>query len=82
MSVVWYKLKSRYNAMIGHGDLFVPPTQSYADVTTGKHTLRVGLKNKKLDHAYAVCRSLMARDQQCSVEIFPTYIKQASAVNP
>ena len=79
MSVVWYKLKSRYNALIGEGDLFVPPTQSFADVKSGKHTLRVGLKGQSLDQAYSICRSLMVREQQCKVEIFPSYIKQAQA---
>ncbi len=77
MSVVWYKLRSRYNSILKGGNLFVPPAQSYADVKTGKHVLRVGLKGDDLGDAYARCRALMARDQYCKVEIFPSYIKHA-----
>ena len=79
MSVVWYKLRSRYDAMLTGGDLFVPPRQSYADVKTGKHTLRVGLQGITLEQAYNRCHALMVRDQYCKVEIYPSYIKQAQA---
>jgi len=77
MSVIWYKLKSRYNSLIGEGELFVPPSKSYADIKSGKHILRVGLRGIAITKAYSICRSLMVRDQQCKVEIFPSYIKQA-----
>lgn len=79
MSVVWYKLKSRYDAMLTGGALFVLPTQSYADIKTGKHTLRVGLQGITLDQAYNRCRALVARGQYCKVEIYPSYINQAYA---
>ena len=36
MSVVWYKIRSRYYAILVGGDLFVPPTESFADAKTGK----------------------------------------------
>lgn len=78
MSVVWYKLKSRYSAALGQGELFVPPAQSYADVKTGKHALRVGLGDASLDEAYDRCRDLMAQDQYCKVEIYPAAMKKAS----
>ena len=81
MSVIWYRLKSRFNILIGQGHLFVPPAESYADAKTGKHTLRIGFKEQDMtmDHAYSVCRSLMARNEKCKVEIFPSYMKQAHA---
>ncbi|PCI57018.1 MAG: hypothetical protein COB36_01750 [Alphaproteobacteria bacterium] len=79
MSVVWYKLQSRYNTMLTGGDLFVPPAQSYADVRTGKHTLRVGLQGITVKQAYNRCHALMAYGQYCKVEIYPSYIKQAQA---
>lgn len=78
MSVVWYKLKSRYAPVLGAGELFVPPTQSYADLKTGKHALRVGLGDSSLDEAYGRCRALMARQQYCKVEIYPAAMKKAS----
>lgn len=79
MSVVWYKLKSRYASVLGQGELFVPPAQSYADVKTGKHALRVGLGDASLDDAYGRCRDLMAQEQYCKVEIYPAAMKKASA---
>lgn len=77
MSVVWYRLKTRYGDKLLGGDLFVPPTQSLADANTGKHVLRVGIHDKDLSQAYDRCRALMARDLYCKVEIFPGFIKQA-----
>ncbi len=79
MSVIWYKLQSRYDTMLTGGDLFVPPTQSYADARTGKHTLRVGLQGVTIKQAYNRCHALMVRGQYCKVEIYPSYIKQAQA---
>ncbi len=79
MSVIWYKLQSRYAAIVGDADLFVPPAQSYADVKTGKHVLRVGLADKALDQAYNRCRALIARKQSCAVEIYPSFMQRASA---
>ncbi len=81
MSVVWYKLRSRYHEILKDGELFVPPAQSYANINTGKHTLRFGLKGGKLDDAYARCRALIARGRYCKVEIYPSYMKQANAAN-
>lgn len=78
MSVVWYKLKSRYADALGQGTLFVLPTQSFADAKTGKHVLRVGLGDASLDEAYARCRDLMTQDQYCKVEIYPAVMKKAS----
>ncbi len=82
MSVVWYKIRSRYSQILAGGELFVPPSDSYANVKTGKHALRVGLgSDETLDGAYNRCRALMARDQYCRVEIYPSYMKHASVVD-
>ncbi len=78
-SVIWYKLRSRYSSLLADGNLFVPPTQSLADEKTGKHILRVGLKGYDMSDAFARCRSFMARDQYCKVEIYPAVMKHASA---
>ncbi|MFP4463740.1 MAG: carboxypeptidase-like regulatory domain-containing protein [Alphaproteobacteria bacterium] len=77
MSLVWYKLRSHYLGILGD-DTFpmVSPADSYADVETGKHTLRVELKDRTLEQAYAICQVLMARDQYCKVEIFPSYMDE------
>lgn len=78
MSVVWYKLRSRFASILKGGALFVPPAQSYADVETGKHALRVGLGDASLDNAYARCRALVTRAQYCKVEIYPAAMQKAS----
>ena len=79
MSVIWFKLRSRYSSLLAGGDLFVPPTKSRINEATGKHILRVGLKGDDMSDAYARCRSFIARDQYCKVEIYPAVMKQALA---
>ncbi len=79
MSVVWYKIRARYSHILAGGNLYVPPTKSYANTKTGKHELRVGLKSSDLSDAYSRCRALMARSQYCKVEIYPSYMKHAKA---
>ncbi len=79
MSVVWYKIRSRYSAILHDAKLFVPPAKSYASAKTGKHELRVGLVSSDLSEAYERCRAFMARQQYCKVEIYPSYMKHASA---
>ncbi len=86
MALVWYKLRSHYGEMLGeHTEPMVPPAESFANVKTGKHILRVGLDSKTIDEAYSTCRSFIARDQYCKVEIMPSYmnndqIKLAKAI--
>ncbi len=84
MSLVWYKLRSRYGKILGekYTEPMVLPTESYADVKTGKHTLRIGLKDKTLDEAYSMCRSLIARELYCKVEIMPTYMSVFARKEP
>ncbi len=82
MSVIWYKLRTHFAPMVAGGKLFVPPSESYADLKTGKHILRVGLNGETIPGAYRRCRALMARDQACKVEIYPAYMKQAQAETP
>lgn len=79
MSVVWYKLQTRYAPMLRGADLFVSPAESYASIQTGKHVLRVGVPGSDVSDAYSRCRALTARDQYCQVEIYPSAMKQARA---
>ena len=79
MSVVWYKIQSRYPEIVRGGEIYVPPTESFANSRTGKHILRVGIDDTELSDAYDRCRALMARKQDCKVEIYPSYIKHQLA---
>ncbi len=77
MALVWYKLRSRYGNILGDSTKpMVLPSESYADIKTGKHVLRVALKDKTIDDAYSMCRSFMARGQYCKVEITPSYMSK------
>lgn len=77
MSLVWYKMRARYMSILTGGEMMVEPSQSVADDETGKYTLRVGMQNSSIDEAYNRCRALMAREQYCKVEIYPSYMKEA-----
>ena len=79
MSLVWYRLRTHFGEVFGDKtDPMVPPAESFANIETGKHSLRVAVdRGKTLDEAYAMCRSLMAREQYCKVEIYPSYMKHA-----
>ena len=79
MSLMHYKLKTRYLPILSGGSLIVPPTKSFADKASGKHTLRFGLRGVSIKDAHSRCKSLIARNLHCKVEIFPTYMKQAKS---
>lgn len=76
-SLVWYKMRTRYEPILAGADIFVPPSQSVPEAASGKYTLRVGLANSNIQDAYKRCRSMVARNQYCKVEIYPSYMKQA-----
>jgi hypothetical protein len=71
MTLVWYRLKTRYNAIIGDADLLVDPAQSYVSLATGLHTLRIRLPHYDIQEAWQRCRALTARGLYCAVEIMP-----------
>ncbi len=76
MSTVWYRLHTRYRRILSGGQLMVLPEHSYADIKTGKHTLRVGFHNGDIDDAYNRCRALIAREIACTVEVLPAAAKK------
>ncbi len=82
MTLVWYRLQSRYKAVLAGAELMVSPGESIADSRTGKYTLRAGLRNQNVDGAYHRCRALAARNLPCKVEIFPAFmVQQVSSRN-
>lgn len=74
MALSWYKLALQHRRELSGGNLMVPPTQSYADIDTGKHVLRVTMPDVTLQGAYQRCRYIMARGDYCKVEVFPGYM--------
>lgn len=71
MGLVWYKLRTRYGALLGDADLLVPPSQSYADPKTGKHELLLAVPGMGVAEAMRRCRMLAARGIDCGVELLP-----------
>jgi len=80
MTVVWYRLKSRYNAILGGGWPLVMPSESFPSAETGLHTLRVQAPGFDIEDAWKRCRALMARGIYCGVEVMPGgFDRQAAA---
>jgi hypothetical protein len=79
MALRWYQLSRRYGAILTGAKTLVPPAQSYADVKTGKHELRVAISGLTLSDAYRRCRSLVVRGFQCQIEILPGALADKSA---
>ncbi len=82
-TLVWYKLKTRYNAILGNAALLVDPAESFASGETGLHTLRVRMPGYDIQGSWQRCRALIARGLYCSVEIMPQQgeRKEAAAAN-
>ncbi len=79
MSVMWYKIRSRYGAIVGDTKLLVEPNESYPDPDTNLNTLRVKLQGYDVEDALRRCRALMARGLYCGVEALPQMMKEAKA---
>ncbi|MBI4031153.1 MAG: hypothetical protein HY370_05705 [Proteobacteria bacterium] len=79
MSVVWYRLKSRYDAILGGGWPLVTPSESFASAETGLHTLRVQAPRFDIEDAWRRCRAFMARGIYCGVEVLPGGFKRQAA---
>jgi hypothetical protein len=71
MAVIWYRLKSRYGAILNDNSLLVSPSKSYVSLDDLQHTLRVRLEGGSIEDAKKKCRALIARDFYCSIELNP-----------
>lgn len=72
MTVIWFKIRTRYAGLIGDAQLLVQPTDSNASPQTGKYTLRASLPVFNVEDANNRCRLLMAQAQVCTVEVLPS----------
>lgn len=79
MSLVWYRLKQRYDAIVGDATLLVDPAESFASLETGLHTLRAKLPGYDMEDAWNRCRALSARGLYCGVEVLPQIPKGREA---
>ncbi len=69
MSVMWYKLKTRYAQAIGDAHVLVRPSDSVASPATGgKHILRAAIPQNNAEEAGRRCALLRAQGQGCTVE--------------
>jgi hypothetical protein len=74
MAVVWYRMKSRYGAILNYDSILVPPSKSFVSLKSLQHTLRVRLSNASIEEAKNKCRALIARNFYCSIEINPSVL--------
>ncbi|MCB1539000.1 MAG: hypothetical protein H6865_01575 [Rhodospirillales bacterium] len=79
MGVMWYKIRKLAGKAMDGLEPLVEPTDSYAAVKTGEHTLRVSSARLTLDDANRRCRILSAADLPCTVEVLPGGLHVADA---
>lgn len=73
MSVMWYKMKTRYAQAIGDARVLVRPSDSVAsEATGGKHILRAAIPQNDMAEANRRCGLLKAQGQACTVETVAT----------
>lgn len=68
MSVMWYKLKTRYAQAIGDAHVLVKPSDSIASPATGKHMLLAAFPQATMEEAGRRCALLRAQAQTCTAE--------------
>ncbi|MBI2233933.1 MAG: hypothetical protein HYU57_02860, partial [Micavibrio aeruginosavorus] len=68
MAVVWYRLKQRYDTIIGELSPMARLGTDTPDAKSGFYTLRLKYPDGNLEEAFNRCRALAARDVFCSVE--------------
>lgn len=72
LSLVWYRLKSRYAALVGDADLIVPMTATARYNGDTPQMLRIGLPQQVgIEEAHRRCEVLVTRGFSCGVEIVP-----------
>jgi hypothetical protein len=70
MALTWYKLKTRYGALVGGTHLLVQPANSYASLENGKHTLLAAAPFGAAE-AQRRCGLLNAQGIACTVDPLP-----------
>lgn len=78
-TLMWYKIRSHYNSIVGDAVLLVNPAESYASAETGLHTLRVRIPGFDIEEARHRCRALIARGLYCGVEVMPQLERKEAA---
>lgn len=70
MALVWYRLKTRYGALVDDSDLLVKPTRSLPD-SKGRYRLRLRPATEDLEALRRRCRAIAARGVTCRISILP-----------
>ena len=83
MSLAWYKMRAAHGATLSGTSLLERPSESYVDLSSKKHVLRVTVPGDSMQDAERRCAALNKKKQSCVVEILPGGLpQQVQAVPP
>lgn len=71
LALVWYRLKTRYGALVAGNDVLIRPSQAAPD-ENGKYVLRLRPDTGDLETLRRRCRAIAARGVGCGIEILPS----------
>ncbi len=76
MSLAWYKMRAAHGATLSGTSLLERPSESYVDLSSKKHVLRVTVPGDSMQDAERRCAALNKKKQSCVVEILPGGLPQ------
>ncbi len=82
MGLNWFKVRSIFTTYFKNADIIEKPSESYAALKTGKHTLRVITPGNDLATARQICTQLADRGMNCSIEIINTPAPKLAQATP
>lgn len=82
MGLAWYKMRAAHGPALAGASLLEKPSESYVDVQSKKHVLRVTVPSDSMAEAERRCAALNAKKQSCVVEILPGGLPQQAAIDP
>ena len=82
MALTWYRLHSRYGAILQGATPLVSPAHSVAYMDKQTHTLKLDANTADFREAGKKCRALAARGFECTIEIHTPELLQKASYTP
>lgn len=80
LALVWYRLKTRYGALVAGNDILIRPSQANPD-EKGLYVLRLRPDSTDLETLRKRCRAIAARGVGCGIEILPSGLARESGLS-